>query len=314
MIEEMVYPQPALAHATTEYEFLPLLPEGASHLRILKSLDAPATPLELGEMPLEDFVTSFAKAAGFPVLLDHKALEESGIAPDTPISRRSLPTGSLRKSLQAGLDGTGLTFFVDEDAVRVVPKDLAVERQCVRAYPVPFDDDIDAVGQRLVELIHPWTWAETGGEGCMKVDREHFQLLISQTEECHAAIRSFMRSREHSLGITHGTPCTRIHQCADKQLRDALAKSLLETCNKELRDQADATAKIKTDGNAIVVQSSSRPFLVYASALVRAQQGVRRRHPEIIVLGRDVPLEITDGVQRRPIGRLHGGMGVGAAF
>lgn len=165
-------------------------------VRIEKALDEP-TEIECIEIPLSDLVEYLRTKHKLEIALDHKALAESGIALDTPITRH-LKNVSLRSALDLILRELNLAWLVRDEVLLITTTEMAETLHETRVYPVEdlIARDAEALSKEaayeklmetIVTTVEPNTWSEVGGAGAIKA-LPVGMLVISQTYGVHQQI------------------------------------------------------------------------------------------------------------------------------
>jgi hypothetical protein len=173
-------------------------PAGA---RIEKALDEP-TELDCQEQPLTDLIDFFKSKHHIEIQLDQKALEEAGVATDTPFTRH-LRDLSLRSALKLLLREADLTFIVRDEMLLITTTAQAEAIMTLRVYPVADlinHDNLEVLDLHPVEglidtitgTVAANTWSEVGGAGSIKYLASANSLVISQTYDVQEEIREML--------------------------------------------------------------------------------------------------------------------------
>ena len=175
--------------------------ETPAGVRIEHALDEP-TELDCHELPLTDLVDFFKTRHWIGIQIDHKALEEAGVALDTPFTRH-LTDISLRSALKLLLRASDLTFVIRDETLLITTMAEAEAMMVVRVYPVA--DLLNYDSLEVVEL-HPArglieniigtvaanTWSEVGGAGSIQYSSSADSLVIAQTDSVHEEVREVL--------------------------------------------------------------------------------------------------------------------------
>jgi type II secretory pathway component GspD/PulD (secretin) len=169
-------------------------PKAASETesRILKALEEKTT-FEFVETPLADVAEYIAKMHKIQVVLDRKALDDSGIGSDTPITR-NLSEISLRSALRLTLKELDLTWVVADEVLQITTVDEAGQKMVTRVYdvrdlvadeknPDEGNYDYDSLIDLITSTVEPTTWDQVGGPGSIAPLRG--MLIFSQTQHVH---------------------------------------------------------------------------------------------------------------------------------
>ena len=243
--------------------------------------------IEFSEAPLTDVAMMMQTLLEVPVRLDQKALDDAGIAPDTPVTDAGQGI-TARSFLRKALRNVGLTYFVRGEMLLVTTVEKAESDLDVVVYPLPFGMGRGAQTdfQPLIDLIQntivPLSWDTQGGPGAIRpFDSSGAPLLIvSQSSEVHDEVEALL-SVLHARGLAEfggegeeDRPVTRVHHVADEQLRGELAEKLVGLVNAALTDGQDDDAAVEAVGTSLVVRSKSPGFHVRAAQMIDAIQGV----------------------------------------
>lgn len=141
---------------------------------IRKALDSPVT-LEFLDTPLGDVLDFLRDATRLPIHLDRKALEDVGVATDTPITfnHRGL---RLRLALDLLLRDPGLTWTVQDQVLLITTPDESENLLETQVYDVRdmvaiqdekgrSANDFDSLIDLVTTTIEPTTWDQVGGPG-----------------------------------------------------------------------------------------------------------------------------------------------------
>ena len=177
-------------------------PSSAADEAIRRALDKPVST-DFVETPLETAAAFFADTCGVAIMLDRRALDDVGIAADTPITGR-VPQAPLRSALRLLLRDLDLTFMIEEGVLVITTPEEAEMRLAVVVYPVGdlvgAGPEAAAAFDRLVKVI-TWcveatTWDSVGGPGSVvaaqfpNVDA----LVVAQTQQVHDEIAAVVES------------------------------------------------------------------------------------------------------------------------
>ena len=118
-----------------------------------------------------------------PVKLDHTALENAGVADDTPVTN-TLREVSLHTALRQVLEPLDLTYLVTGEVLMITTRDEADAHPEVRVYSVDGlanDDTIDDLIKVITSTCTPESWKATGGFG--QIEKFQGRLVIRQSGE-----------------------------------------------------------------------------------------------------------------------------------
>ena len=273
------FPQPSISIATNDYA-----PINSSSSSSINDALEKVVPFDIsGGASLREFADSLGHALNIPVRLDERVLAgELGLDVNEPgaIFHTAAVNQSVRSSLNQMLLNvfeTPLTFLNRHDVLLITDKQYAADNYLETwIYPLPFDEDWGSVIELIHQVIAPTTWNVVGGPGAiMLAGPTRGGLAISQTYEVHHEIEQLLRMREIALWVEHGKKNIRIYTVLDSSAVRDLEKSLKEMCNSALGDFADESASVSIEQEKLIVQSSSRAFIVYAHQVISAYLGVR---------------------------------------
>jgi RNA polymerase sigma factor (sigma-70 family) len=161
---------------------------------------AKSTSLSFLELPLEDVVKELQHAHNVPIVIDLRALEEIGHAPDLAVSYE-LANVSLESALNMILDEVDLTFTIDNEVLCITTEEADdANHQLLRVYwssqsGLQADDGSSELIQTMVE---PESWSAMGGQGDISIlgakEDEHSGLAVRATYQTHRKIEQFLES------------------------------------------------------------------------------------------------------------------------
>lgn len=138
--------------------------KGSGQQRVLAALEE-NTAFDFTELPLDVALRLVSEIHEVPVVLDHKALEQVGLAPDVPVTVH-LKGISLRAALQQTLKRFALQILVRDDVLHVT----TVETNCgvpeaVEIYSLPKDlaKKSGHVIEMIIRMIQRDAWEPYGG-------------------------------------------------------------------------------------------------------------------------------------------------------
>jgi hypothetical protein len=283
MRTEVLYPTPQIRHATAGYQ--PIYPERtAAEQRIHLALARPVLKgWAWNEAPLRDVCERVEQQFGIRCQIDQRALDDSGLDPDTPVTANLFDV-SLRSALRQLLGNIDLAFLVKDETLLVTTKEEAEEHLEIVFYPLPTAHAPAEVVDLIQSVVAADTWDSVGGLGAIRPLLASSELIISQTSEVHEQVAKLMARFDADLGPTNGNQALavmRVYPVRDPEVFAELQAKLVATCNAALGEAADPAARVSSLGGKLVVQSASRPFHVYAAELVRSVNGVQVVRQEI---------------------------------
>ena len=135
----IVYPsaqvwQELTSRRSERYRSMDLANKGPREKKIDEQLHAPTT-LEFIDTPLSEVVAYLKDLHGIEIQLDKKALEELGVAADTPVTK-DLKGISLRSALRLMLGELDLTYLITDEVLLITSKDRRDNELTTKVYPV----------------------------------------------------------------------------------------------------------------------------------------------------------------------------------
>lgn len=248
--------------------------------------------LDFDETPLRDVAMLLQTVLEVPVTLDQRALEDAGIALDSPVT--GVAKGiTVRSFLRRLLRPVDLGFRITDESLLISTREELQLHPELRVYPFPYGmgrgprTDFAALIDLIQNTIQPPTWDTQGGPGSIRPlggDTAGEPLLVvSQTADVHEEVESLLNTL-HARGLAEfgdegsPRPVTRVYRVSDEELRGELAEKLVALANaalgKGLGDGQDADASVEAVGGSVVVRSTSPGFHVRAAQLIDALQGV----------------------------------------
>ncbi len=171
--------------------------------RIEEALRQPAS-LDMADTPLSDLVETLKEKHQINVVLDVRALDEFGIASDTPISF-SISGVSLESALSLVLRGLDLTWAIHDEVLLITTPEEAELMLLTKVYEVSdlvicrnasgeLWADFDTLIEMITVTIAPDTWDDVGGPGSIAPAslRGGDVLVIAQTYQVHRKIAKLL--------------------------------------------------------------------------------------------------------------------------
>jgi hypothetical protein len=135
----VVYPDPEVWKLLTErrdkYKSVDLARNNPAEVKIIKALDEMTELDNIQEMPLTDLIDYLKTRHQIEIQLDNKALEEAGVALDTPITR-NLRNITLRSALRLVLRELDLTYVIRDEVLLITTNAQAETIMTSKVYPV----------------------------------------------------------------------------------------------------------------------------------------------------------------------------------
>jgi hypothetical protein len=159
---------------------------------------------DFNELSLSDVVEFLHKELNIPIRLDVRALNDMGVAPDSPVTFK-LSGISAKSALNLLLSDLGLATIVRDEVLLITSRDVAD----MEVYTVLYDvsglpayrggdgktvPDFGTLTEILTSNIKPTSWDIVGGSGSVgEYDAGNVQaLVVSQTEEVHEQIANLL--------------------------------------------------------------------------------------------------------------------------
>ncbi len=153
-----------------------------AELKIRREL-VKSTTLDFVETPLVEVVMFLQDLHQIPIKLDHTALENAGVANDTPVNN-TLREVSLHTALRQVLEPLDLTYLVIGEVLMITTRDEADVHPDVRVYSVDGlanDDTIDDLIKVITATCTPESWKSVGGFG--QIEKYQGKLVVRQSGE-----------------------------------------------------------------------------------------------------------------------------------
>ena len=134
----VLFPAPevwkALSERRKQYASVDLHKSSKAEERIASELDK-QTDLDFQDQPLTDVVSFLADLHNIPIIIDTEALQEEGIATDTPVTR-TLTGVKLRSALKIILQPLQLSYVIEDEVMKITTIAKEKDRLQTRVYPV----------------------------------------------------------------------------------------------------------------------------------------------------------------------------------
>lgn len=198
-------------------EVCPGAETSSAEQKIEQALAAP-TQLEFIETPLQDVVDYLKDFHGIEIQIDEKALEDSGIGKDSPITK-NLKGISLRSALELMLRDLELTYTIEHEVLLITTREEAKTHLITTIYPVAdlvtrYDlqpgeapqgelADYDTIIEIITSTVEPSGWDEVGGPGAIAPGtfNKTETLVISQTYHVHRKIAALLAELRKVAGV-----------------------------------------------------------------------------------------------------------------
>ncbi len=171
--------------------------ENPNDEKINAALNAP-TEVVFTEAPLHEVLDYLKNHHKIEIQIDTKALEDVGIATDTPVTV-DLKGVILRSALRLMLKKLSLTYLVKDGVLQITTPEEADNQLETKVYPVAdlvlpegasgeAQADFDSLIDLLTSTIKPTTWDEVGGPGSIMPFGTGMSIVVSQTQDVHEQI------------------------------------------------------------------------------------------------------------------------------
>ncbi len=167
----------------------------------IKQVLATEVTLEIVDAPLNEAVAMIGEQLKIELRLELRALEDEGIAVDTPVSLQAKST-PLGEALEAMLEPLDLTWRPRQRTLYVTSHYGAEMNLLTRIYPVmdlastQFEDRVIVDAAPLIRVIQytvePDTWDVHGGPASMELAEGAGALVCSQTWQTHQAVQELL--------------------------------------------------------------------------------------------------------------------------
>jgi hypothetical protein len=180
-------------------------PEFRTGEKAIEAALAEPTQLEFVDTPLSDVIEYLKDIYHIEIQIDKKALEDVGIAADSPITK-NLNGISLRSALRLLLRDLDLTYMIDNEVLLITTQCVADARLVTTVYDVAdlvaFHDkdgdwdDYDSLIELVKTAIRPTTWDTTGGPGSISgcPTGQARLLVISTTYEIQRDVKTLLEN------------------------------------------------------------------------------------------------------------------------
>ncbi len=190
--------------------------DGGRGLEAWNAILAKELNLEFVDTPLSDVILFLSDKLGVPVKLDERALEDSAIPFDLPITY-SQQGVSLRAALAVMLAKHDLNWVISNEVLLITTNDVACEEVFTRIYPVAdlvrtSDGTLDSwqLMEVLQSTVMPASWADQGGPGAATPSPNEDVLFITQTVAAHdevsAVLVKLRRAAPQEAAGAEGSP------------------------------------------------------------------------------------------------------------
>lgn len=148
--------------------------------------------------PLRDVTAELSKRAGVPISIDFRAVEESGVDLDTPVSL-AIKGGRLAVVLDRILEPMQLAVEVGDEGLVVTRPARSLDTMAVAVYPVGHlgggDRSVGSLAELMMSQVDPTAWETVGGEAAVfPIDGDVPCLVVRQSTAGHRAVHEFLTS------------------------------------------------------------------------------------------------------------------------
>ncbi len=174
------------------------LDDGGRTREAWNAIFAKELALDFVATPLSDVAKFLSQAVGVPFVLDERALEDSAIPLDLPISYQQRGV-SLRAALGAMLLKHDLDWVLRDGVVLITTIDAANNEEIAAIYPVADlvrtqDGTLDPweLADLLQSIVSPWSWRVGTGPGDVMESPCNEVLFVPQTRAVHEEIEDLL--------------------------------------------------------------------------------------------------------------------------
>jgi len=142
--------------------------------------------IQFQQTPLRDAIDFLSTQAEGPILVDQRALRETGVAVDAPVTQAD--EGALHDVLARLLKPMGLEHIVHHDVVLITSKEAAESKYLTaRVYRLRRRVDMDEVVTAITRTVAPDSWDDVGGRASVQ-PLSIGGLLVAQSWAAHHQI------------------------------------------------------------------------------------------------------------------------------
>lgn len=181
---------------------------GPAERRIAEALQEP-TILECIDTPLQDVIETLKDYHRIESQIDQRALDDVGIASDTPISK-DIRGVSLAAGLRLMLRELDLAYVIRDEVLLITTPEEAEMVLLTRIYPVPGPGAgqrggsearrsyYDSLIKTITTVIHRDTWDDAGGPGkIVPLSTGKLEaLVVCQTADVHQEVAGLLAREE----------------------------------------------------------------------------------------------------------------------
>lgn len=163
---------------------------------------AKTTQLQYKDVPLDQVVSQLQTEHNMPIVIELRALEDIGLAPDLPVNF-ALGNVSLESALNMMLDDFDLTFTIDHEVLFITTEEAdEANHQLLRIYWSGKSGlQADEGSAELIQtMVDPDSWTTVGGQGEISIlgggENKPSGLAVRATYQTHRKIEHFLKSVE----------------------------------------------------------------------------------------------------------------------
>ncbi len=194
-----------------------LFPENAA---LAQALEQNVAQVNFEDTMLGEAANFLSTAAKIPILIDVRALEDYGLATDTPVNLQHRNI-KLKDVLRLMLEEHELTYVIRNEVCMITTIEESEANMDVRIYPVydlaiddmrrpwPFRSrELHELKNTMTATVAPDSWDDVGGPGSVSVFSHPTALVVQQTHEVHEQVENMLneirvaRKKEHELDPT----------------------------------------------------------------------------------------------------------------
>ena len=182
------------------------------------------TTVEFEETPLQDAVRSLQQLSGINFVIDQRALDEAGIAVDTPVSF-SVKQKDLESVLELLLNPLELDWTI-QDEVLLIATARSLQRSLnVMVYREDVDVDADETIEAITQKIAPESWDEVGGPASIETLPSGV-YIVRQSFRAHRQISKDFEKQLSPVALPAQSTKLALLAIVSRDKADAIVKSL----------------------------------------------------------------------------------------
>ncbi len=181
-------------------------------LRVLQALAKPIS-VEFKASRLQDAIDYISALSGRPIFLDKSVLDENQLNYDTPVTFSVKAPVATRTVLRGILNQVGLAYVVRDNLIQITTQARAKDMMVTKAYYIgdlvavnglfggapkwgaaldqaQLAQNVGGIVEMITSSLDPMSWQGKGGLGTIGFNIPTMSLIVRQSAEVHAMIRS----------------------------------------------------------------------------------------------------------------------------